>query len=504
MNIPIPADSPFRGMDRIFLIAIIKKCVDWTNRLREAGYLRREEWLREIQRVEEECELQREHYISLKPCATETLNYVAREFVKIIEDYDGNNGRHLVTAADRTIHKLACRSMLESALIPGITVWDVSIAKSEFLKELMILSFPSLPDLKCLRIAEEAFHGCSWLLVNSIWMLTHLQEFYFPFGCFNQVLAELGKHCSKLKRLSVMFSEEVNDGSVIHLKKLKNLVFLNVGGTSITPRGYGEILSGLSKVQNVMWTSYVDDVLMSITKEEIHSVKHLFGTVRNVLILALKYPFITHLSLYRVKDDLSNLKELTTITDLALADCDSDSVCLVNILQSLGSRLRHLELKNVNNVSVRDVINCCTHLETFAIKSCNFTCPEGLNFEPQLQHFQNLAVLELTANQWYEDFHSYLKCYVNLKELIARNTPQLDDTAVVSVLRSKGFQELRIFSAHGCGALSMLSAFLLMEYCDNLIQLRGVGTWTHVNVKEDMGSLMRIARYTKNRVKIRL
>jgi hypothetical protein len=73
--------------------------------------------------------------------------------------------------------------------------------------------------------------------------------------------------------------------------------------------------------------------------------------------------------------------------------------------------------------------------------------------------FQNLDSLELTTNRWYGDYHSYLMSYVNLKVFTARCTPDLDDATMASVLQSCGFQNIKEFSAHDCGFLSMISVF---------------------------------------------
>ncbi|GFG34592.1 hypothetical protein Cfor_01923 [Coptotermes formosanus] len=466
----------------------------WTERLYWAVSLSRKKWLRETQLLEEECGKFRADFLWLGSKPSEFINRAAKEVVQIIDKYDRNNGLHLTTTADKEIHKHICRCMLEAALFPTITDWHIKNDTSEFTKELMVLLFPCLPNMKCLRVAEDMPSRCSWLLANNIRMLNHLQEFYFPIGCSRHVLIELGKHCKQLKRLSVMSSKHVDDSSVNHLLKLRNLVFLNVDGTHVTPKGYSRLLCNLPKLRNITWANRVDDVLLNITKDEIQTVKSLIGTVRNALTIVLKCPFITHLSLFAVKDNLSDLKELNAVTEFTLVDCDSDIGNLAEVLHGIGPKLKELDLSNVTNVSIRDVTKCCTHLEILSLDCCKFTQSGEKPFDPQLPHFQNLASLELRANRWYGDFHSYLRSYVNLKVLTARCIPDLDDVAVVSVLQSNGFQNLKEFSAQDCGFLSMISVSLLVENCGNLHLLKGVGTWSGIQ-KEDMPEVYRKASY---------
>jgi Leucine-rich repeat (LRR) protein len=490
METPMQQDHSAQEMKQYFIDTIIINAKNWTARLRLAGSLGREEWLRVIQWVDEDCTFQRKFIAWLVPASTETLNCAPREFLKVIEDYDINNTSDLSTSADRITHKYICRSMLNSVLLPGITAWDTSFATSELMKELMILSFPSLPNLKCLRVAPDTTPECSWLLANNIQMLRHLQEFYFPFGCSREILAELSKHCSRLKRLSIMSSKHVDDGSLIHLRKLKDLVFLDIDGTAITAKGYSTILTHLKIVENITWSRCADDVVASITKDCVLGVKSLIGTVRNMLPVVLKCPFLSRMTLYGPKVNLLDLKNLTLLAALTLADCDCDTLKFGTTLQYIGIRLRDLHLTTVNNVNIGNVIEYCTHLETLVVENCDFTLPKDLYlfFFPTLRHFQNLSMLELTANLWYGDFHSYLKSCVRLKVFTARKIPELDDTVVETVVMSKGFRELREFSAYDCG-LSTKSAVLLIENCKELIRLKGLGTWS-ISTKADIAHVL--------------
>lgn len=464
------------------------------DRLHWAANHSREKWLQETQLLEENCEKFREDLLWLGSHPNKLINRVVKEVMQIVNTYDRNNDSYLTTTADREIHHHVCRYMLEAVLLPGMTDWFIKNDMTEFMKELVVLLFPSIPNIRRLWVGQDMPSRCSWLLANNIRMLKHLQEFYFPIGCSRQMLAELGKHCNQLQRLSVMSSKHVNDSSVIHLLKLTNLVFLNIDGTEITHIGYARILRNLPKLMNITWANRVDDVLLSVTTGELQTVKSLTGTVHNALTVVLKCPFITHLSLFGAKNNLSDLKKLDAVIMFSLADCNSDVVNLIEVLHGIGPKLRQLELSHVTNVSIRDVTKCCTHLETLSLDSCEFTQSEDQPFEPLLPHFQNLASLELRENRQYGDLHSYLRSYVNLKVLIARCTPELDDAAVASVLQSNGFRKLTKFSAQNCGFLSIISVVLLIKNCSDLRLLKGVGTWSGIQ-KDDMPEVYSKARY---------
>jgi len=124
----------------------------------------------------------------------------------------------------------------------------------------------------------------------------------------------VGKHCNKLKRLSVMSSKHVDDSSVIHLQKLRNLLFINFYGINVTPMGYGRIICTLPKLRNITWAKIVDAVLLTATKDEIQTVKSLTRTVRNTLSVVIECPFNTHLWLFEAKDNLSTREAVSTFT----------------------------------------------------------------------------------------------------------------------------------------------------------------------------------------------
>ncbi|PNF30255.1 hypothetical protein B7P43_G01226 [Cryptotermes secundus] len=481
-------------MLKIFKRSLRQYAEHWISRLRFAGAQSREEWLRVIQLIERECVTFSEYIAWLGSHGTETINCIAREFVQIINDYDEDNGRLFNTPDDLTTHKHICRSMLAAMLSPNITDWNIGLATSALMKELMILSFPRLPNITCLRVAPDTLNECSSLFTNNIRTLKHLQEFYFPFGCSTQVLAELGKHCNQLRRLSVMSSKYVDDDSITHLLKLTKLVFLNVDDTAISPKCYGTIICSLPDLGNITWTSPVDDVLLSITKEGLPSVKSLNVSVRSVLIVVLKCPFVTHLSLLGAKDSLLSLRELVAVAVLTLVSCDFDAVNLAAVLQGIGPKLRELYLSKVTNVRIQYLLKFCDSLETLFIDCCEFIPSEIRHFDHELPHFRSLSSLELRANRWYGKMHSFLLYYVNLKVLTARCTPEIDDRTIMSVLQYKGFRRLKKFSAINCGPLSMISASLLIKECANLNCLKGVGTWSGVT-EEDIVNLMRMTRY---------
>lgn len=151
---------------------------------------------------------------------------------------------------------------------------------------------------------------------------------------FQTGVGRLGTHGNQLTRLSVMSSNHVDYSSAIHFRTPRNLVFLNVDGTNVTPMGYGSITFKLKKLRIITWAKIVDDFLLTITKDEIRTVKLLTGIVCNSLFVVVKCPFFKHFSLFEAEDNLSTHD---TVSAFTLVDCDSGIVKLAEVLQALRS-----------------------------------------------------------------------------------------------------------------------------------------------------------------------
>jgi hypothetical protein len=469
---------------------------NWLMRLGCAARQGREEFFRQIQCVQEECVHQRERCALQGELDAESAECCATELLRMIENIYMTNFHFDPTSDEGMSVMCVCRSILQALLPPGLTRWDMTCVNSDFMKELMVLSLPSLPSIKSLKADTGAFSSCSWLLLNNIQFLTDLQAFIFSNGCYRQILAELATYWPRITVLVISSSRNVDDGSVVHLLKLKNLVHLNIVDTSITPKAYVTVLSKLPNVENISWHSWstpVDVILKSVANDRLISVKWIMGTLVNASILVQKCPHISKLSLLNTNCDLLALKNLMALTDLTIVKSRPRSANLINVLIDVGPRLRRLQLSSISEVSVYTVTLQCCYLQTLEINHCYFCASKHSLFSPELLHFRNLTFLTLKGNGNFVNINDYLICYVHLESFTVTNIAQLDDAAVSFILTNKGFQELKVFSAHHCGPLSLKSALLLIKNCRNLCQLRGVGTWSGINKEVDMPNLLRIA-----------
>jgi hypothetical protein len=330
------------------------------------------------------------------------------------------------------------------------------------------------------------------LLVERIQILTHLQEFYYHTGCTTEIIIQLSKYCSGMKRISVQNSRRVDDKCVEHLLRLGQLFSLNVAETSVSTNSYAALLSGLPQIQDVTWFRLIDPVLGNIN-QRLPSVTAFVGRISVAELLVHKCPNITNLSLYSPTQDISGLGELRNVVSISIRNCSSIIIRFSEVIRRLGRRLKTLQLGRVENINMNDLINYCTSLHSLRINFCRMIFT-GV-FDPELPHFQNLKELRLRRNSGPFDFCFVLHLYVNLSVIHVVTMAQMTDVVIRQIVTGGGFKNITEFVLAHCGYLSMNTAWLLMQNCPNLTKIGNISSWDAVT-KEDVVTFMRFVRNT--------
>jgi hypothetical protein len=106
---------------------------------------------------------------------------------------------------------------------------------------------------------------------------------------------------------------------------------------------------------------------------------------------------------------------------------------------------------------------------------------ENFSFAPELPHFMSLKEMTLLRNRCFKDFHKYLHHYVNLEVFSAHWVAEIEDATVSEIVNAGGFRKLsKIFIAF-CGHLTLQTAMLLIDNCDNLSVMGYLSNWCGVN-----------------------
>lgn len=101
--------------------------------------------------------------------------------------------------------------------------------------------------LTCFSFETKTETDVSSLLARHSHNLKRLQFFTYAFHCTDEVVEQLGLHCTDLKK--------------IHLSKLKKLNYINISNTGISCKSYQLLLSELQNVVNITALSPFHDAL---------------------------------------------------------------------------------------------------------------------------------------------------------------------------------------------------------------------------------------------------
>jgi hypothetical protein len=410
------------------------------------------------------------------------VRYAVKKFTKIIASYDNDIGLALITRYyDRQTHRDICTYMLKAVLLPCMSKHNIGTTHSKFVQGILIQLLYVVPNIKVLNFPSEQRLIYMQLFLERIQILTHLREFHFHIGCTRQVIIELSKYCSRLKKLSVEYSVLVDDMCIEHLLNLTHLRSLNISNTSISSNSYRALLSGLPHVQDIIWSLPVDLVLTNL-RGSLPSVTKFDGTLSDAGLLVLKCPNIKQLLLRFPTDTISDLGELRKVACLSIRNCNCTVIGLSVTLILLGQTLSVLETHEAENVDMDDIINYCAVLNKLNISSCSITCTAIC--DRKLPHFRNLKELKLISNRVTSAFCHVLHFYVNINIFHVAGMSQIDHTFISQLVRVGGFRNLTKFVVDHCGYLSMETISLITNNCSNLTMLGNIGSWPGVANEE--------------------
>jgi hypothetical protein len=452
--------------------------VKWTGRIHKDADMHNRIWVQHMNIIDEECIKVRRRLGSFPmPEVLELVGDPAlREVTNIISSYDTNVGsRTFTTPLERCIYENTCQNMLKSVLFPYRTKWDIGIAKSDIVEELLVKLLYVVPNIKILVLPPRVAVPYTDILMERIQILNRLEEFEFNFGCTSEILIQLSKHCLRLKKISVQFSKYVNDSCVEHLLNLRGLISLKIANTSITANGYARLLSGLPDLQNIRCYNPIDPVLRNVTVS-LPSVNMFTGKVATMRLLVQKCPNIRQLKLVSIVDDPSALGELKNVVNLSFQQDTDTPVSFSPLITQLGPNLTRLRLLGISTINLDVIINYCTCLKKLSIMSSNVEC-DVQKFNPKSAHFQNVNNLRLVENFGPFDFCTILHLYTNLTVLDAVEEDQICDHVIKRIIIFGGFRHLTEFVIEDCGYLSMESVLFLLNCCPNLTTIGLLNSW---------------------------
>jgi hypothetical protein len=267
------------ALEDLVMLRVIKMiqdaCESWIRTLREAAKTGSEAYLKETENVRADCDKLHDLIASL-PLAptviTMILEFVAMydESCSVLKDASGYEEEE---------HNNLCAKMFRVVLFACTRAYETKFISSSFAQKLIIQTLDCVPNLIILAFNTKTEMDYSALLASNIHHLTKLQSFEYHYHCTDDVVEQLGLHCSKLRTVILSYSEAVTDVSVQHLMKLRDLEHVNLVITSITCELYGTLLSELPRIDVIMLMLPEYDSLAHITKENLYTITQYIGYI---------------------------------------------------------------------------------------------------------------------------------------------------------------------------------------------------------------------------------
>ncbi|KDR20993.1 uncharacterized protein LOC110828547 [Zootermopsis nevadensis] len=454
---------------------------EWIAKLSRAAETGREDYLRQVQNVAKESQDINKILTALPIQITEDLIPIIQQIIGSIAWLDANDEKFKAAASyDEENYNSVCRSMLRSVLLATTRHYNTAHLSSSFVLKLLIQAMEITSNLKVFVLDTKTETDLSTVMASNIHFLKKLQLFTYFFGCTDEVVEQLGLHCTDLRLLIIPHSSAVTDASVPHIIKLKKLIYVDILNTQVSCELYGMLLSESQNIENVHYLSRNHDTLGNISAENLSRIKIVTGYKTSIDTIVEKCPNITVLVMHHITADVSNMTALTRLTILRVSNGDYCTSNLNAAFQGMGHRLFELMLHNIKNLNIAHIITFCPCLENLGVERSTFSSDQN-TLDPGNPHFKSVKFLRILETSENEVFLQHLRNYINLDTLQCDKVKEIDDSFVSETIRTGGLKNIANFLVVNAGDLTMRTVELLISNCHQLFTLGYLSRWSGLN-----------------------
>lgn len=327
-------------------------------------------------------------------------------------------------------------------------------------------------------------------LVNSLHEMKNLTQLSLNYDCTDKILKVLVKNCPKLLSLDITNSKYVTNSSVDIIVELKNLRIIQLYRTGITMEGYINLLLHLPELLDIgryddfgKCIEFIDEYHPKYGNFKLEHFSSNHATTNQVQILCEKFPNLNSISLFHdeVRLDLMTLIGINKLENLKLRSCDFFSDRIRDLLEVKGCNITHLVLEHVDQIDMNALIyisEFCPELQTLYICNCNLLLSTSLHYRYfKLPPFPSLKNLTLIGNCSLEHLEYILSYSHKIKFVhLGSHIPTADELFEKVFLKNELYylEELRILQSY---ALTIKTAFMLVNNCPNLKRLYEIESW---------------------------
>ncbi|PNF15669.1 hypothetical protein B7P43_G14262 [Cryptotermes secundus] len=460
-------------------------CESWITALRQAASAGIMAYVTERENVTADCDTVHELLTSLLTgISVHQATLILKETIAVITNsYDSCNDLNLAPWNQNEMHNSVCVKILRTVLLSNTTEYEMKHIYSSFTQRLIIQTLDCVPELTILAFDSKTETDNSALMSTNIHHLKNLQHFQYEYHCTDDVVEELGLHCTELKTINLKYSRAVTDTSVQHLMKLKKLEYVHLLYTNISYQLYGSLLSELPNISNIAMMSETCDVLDHISKEKLNTIKQYVGLIHNIDNMTQKCPNLTTVKVYAFNQNLTKFIALTRLVNLQIMVGNSENCNLTEVLVGMGTRLSSLSLFYIRNVNISNIVMMCSALKSLVLEACTFVLlNENSEIDTELPHYRNLTEFKLVGDSFYQSDVRKLRHYVNLQVFECKRLDILTDDFIRDATRQGAFRNILRFWVEetGRGALTMSTVELLLQHCEHLREIGLLRNWRRV------------------------
>ncbi|KAJ9590557.1 hypothetical protein L9F63_016406 [Diploptera punctata] len=386
-----------------------------------------------------------------------------------------------------------CTRLLWTVIYSSLTKVDISKFKSNITQSILIALLEFLQSTTTLKFPEINNPVFIEELRFRITGFPNLRYFDFKTLCTDEIIQSICENCPRILVILVNCSKRITDKSVPFLSSLQKLKTLNIHSTSISTKGYREIISRLKHLHNICWNNEGDDLITDIETQDLSKIKYFAGNFSSSETLVTKCPNIISLCLIKVETDLLSLSALKSLEVLHMFFLNFSNYNVRHLFPNIA-HIKELEFGHIDQLDICLLIKNCVFLKKLTVQNSVFSENEMV-INPASEHFSNLRNLTLISNTNYHWYASNVKYYNNLSSL----TSDIEDVLVYQyfddVLSNNGFKNLEIFIFTKSKNLDIRTALRLMKSCPKLRVLGKLGSWGSMN---DV-----YIKYIRNMVKVK-
>lgn len=374
----------------------------------------------------------------------------------------------------------SCRSIVENliSIVLHAQVSHVDLLQWPwFIGEILLKHLNNFQRLEVLKLWPGSWSPV-WatvveMLENGHCSFNNLVSFSLRCHCTDKIL-QLLAHSTRLQHLDVMSSVDVTDMCVSSVLQLTNLKVVNMYSTSITAQGYSKLLIGLPHLSKLVWFDFNGQALgnMKISPFSLHSYEASRVSIDHLIIMVRICPYLTQVNFPWVEADLSVLGALKHLQEIKLAHCSAVNCNLKGLLEVIGYNIISLELHEMTDVDLLMIGVLCVNLKKMSLV-CDLQSAEESFLGIKTPLFKELK--DLRFGSVYSEC-LFFNC-TSIRKLEISRCQNFSDNVVATLLTKNPLKQLQVLSVVYSGQLSIKTAHLLLESCDNLRVLEGLNSW---------------------------